>query len=784
MSFRDTKLDGCGPFNSAPPATAVLDARGTVTGWSPAAEELFGYASKEALGIPVGDLLGDTGRAAPQQEPGNVYTVRSVLHRDGHKVRVALLLSPLEQDGGAPAWLLSAVSATRLEQWASDQALLSGLSDQSSIAITLYDTQGRFEWINTAVEKQFGLMLEDCVGRHVTDVEPHGEILVENGEGVPAPGLQRLIERVVQTGEPATDVRYRTPIPADPHHDHVWSFTYFQLQDYEGRPLGVCEAGLDITDRYVARQRLALLSGASGRIGGTLDMGRAADNLADLAVPEFADLVQVDLLEPVLRGEEPGPSTDGTTRDLRRVAERPADHELPAAAAASPRPIEYAPDSPQPRCLAEGRSVTSDQVVVVPLQARGTVLGLATFARVPPRDPFDPEEIALAEELVCRTAVSVDNGRRYARERATALTLQHDLLPHRLARHAAVEAAHRYLPAAGPLGVGGDWYDVIPLSGERVGLVVGDVAGHGLRAAATMGRMRTTVRALAAMDFAPDELLARLDDLVAQSLGGEDDQALGLTCLYAIYDPVERHCVMARAGHLPPIVVAPDGRVEILDLPTGPPLGLGGLPFESVGFDLPEDSLLALFTDGLVEARDRDIDIGLNELCDALSLPGRQLEETCDSVMRAVLPNSPEDDAALLLVRVHALSDDQVASWDLPAVPAEVARFRALAVQKLAEWGHSEAAFVIELVVSELVTNAIRYGGAPMRLRLIRDRSLICEVSDGGHTSPHLLRAAQEDEGGRGLFLVAQLMERWGTRYTPHGKTIWAEMPIDARTRS
>ncbi|MER5359555.1 SpoIIE family protein phosphatase [Streptomyces sp. NPDC002785] len=780
MSFESTKLGSCGPFNVAPSAAVVLDARGTVIGWSPAAEELFGYASKEALGSPVGDLLGDTVRAAPPQEPGNMYAVRSVLHRDGRTVRVALLLSPLEQDEGVAAWLLSAVGVAHLEQWASDQAVLRGLSDQSSILITLYDTQSRFKWINTAVEKQFGLTAEDCVGRYVADVEPHGEILVEDGDGVPAPGLQRLIERVVRTGEPITDVRYRTPIPADPQHDHFWSFCYFRLQDHEGRPLGVCEAGLDITDRYVARQRLALLSGAGGRIGGTLDVERTAGNLADLAVPEFADLVQVDLLEPVLRGEEPGPWTDKTAHDLRRVAERVADHERPAAAA-SPRPIEYPPDSPQPRCLAHGHSVTSDQVVVVPLRAWGTALGLATFERFPPRDPFDPEEIALAEELVSRTAVCVDNGRRYAREHAIALMLQHDLLPHRLAQPAAVEVAHRYLPAAGPVGVGGDWYDVIPLSGARVGLVVGDVAGHGMRAAVTMGRMRTTVAALAAMDLAPDELLARLDDLVAQSLGGEDDQAVGVTCLYAIYDPVEQHCVMARAGHLPPAVVAPDGRVEILDLPAGPPLGLGGLPFESVGFDLPEDRLLALFTDGLVEARDRDIDIGLNELRDALSIPGRQLEETCDSVMSAVLPKFPEDDAALLLVRVHALSDDQVASWDLPVDPAEVARFRALAVQKVAEWGHNEAVSVIELVVSELVTNAIRYGGAPVRLRLIRDRGLICEVSDGGHTSPHLRWAAQEDEGGRGLFLVAQLTERWGTRYTPHGKTIWAEVPLDAR---
>ncbi|MET8181523.1 ATP-binding SpoIIE family protein phosphatase [Streptomyces sp. NPDC005336] len=493
-------------------------------------------------------------------------------------------------------------------------------------------------------------------------------------------------------------------------------------------------------------------------------------------VPEFADTVTVDVLEPVLSGLEPPPYDGSAEPSLRRVALRSCD--------ATPGARVAVPEVTVRRCLAEGLPV-SDPVtgsLTAPLTARGAVLGLATFARIPPRGAFDEEEISLAWELVSRTAVCLDNARRYTLEHATALMLQKDLLPRTLPQPTGVEISHRYLPAAGPVGVGGDWYDVIPLSGARAGLIVGDVAGHGMRAAATMGRLRTTVAALAALDLAPDELLSRLDDLVARTGApqplDDEDQALGVTCLYAVYDPVSRHCVLARAGHPPPVLVTPEVHAKLVDLPAGPPLGLGGLPFESTDIELPEDSLLALFTDGLVERRDQDVDAGVQALCDTLSRSRAQpLEQTCEGVISTLLPVPPEDDAALLLVRVHSLDEHLVATWDIPAEPGEVARTRSLACDKLVEWNmEDETTFVVELVVSELVTNAIRYGGAPVRLRLIREHGLIVEVSDSGPPSPYLRRAAMEDEGGRGLFLVAQLTQRWGTRYTPSGKTIWTEV--------
>jgi serine phosphatase RsbU (regulator of sigma subunit)/anti-sigma regulatory factor (Ser/Thr protein kinase) len=415
-------------------------------------------------------------------------------------------------------------------------------------------------------------------------------------------------------------------------------------------------------------------------------------------------------------------------------------------------------------------------------------MGLALFLRHRTPDPFSEDDLLLAEEIAARAAVCVDNARRFTRERSTAVTLQRSLLPQRMPQQQAVDVASRYLPADTRAGVGGDWFDVIPLSGARVALVVGDVVGHGLHASATMGRLRAAVRTLADVDLSPDELLTQLDDLVirldreegpttgepAEPTAGE----VGATCLYAVYDPVSRRCTFARAGHPAPAVVAPDGTVELLDLPGGPPLGLGGLPFEATELELPEDSLLILYTDGLVEAADHDIDVGLSLLRGALSRPARSLEEVCDTVLDTLLPDRPADDVALLVARTRAFDDRQVATWDLPADPAVVADARKLASQQLAAWGLEESTFVTELVVSELVTNAIRHGAGPIRLRLIQNDSLICEVSDGSSAAPHLHRARVTDEGGRGLMLVAQLTERWGSRQTPTGKTIWAEQAL------
>ncbi|MEV6104310.1 SpoIIE family protein phosphatase [Streptomyces sp. NPDC051940] len=503
--------------------------------------------------------------------------------------------------------------------------------------------------------------------------------------------------------------------------------------------------------------RLRLLHDAGSEIGTTLDVVRTCQELTDFAAARFADHATVDLLPAVLRGEEPAP--DQKYAPMRRVA-------------GSGRP--------------DGYRIR----VAVPVRARGVVLGEAVFQRSADSAPFEEEDLSLAEELVTRAAVSIDNARRYTREHTMAVALQQSLLPHSLPEQDAVEAAYRYLPAlagaGGVGGVGGDWFDIIPLPGARVALVVGDVVGHGLHAAATMGRLRTAVHNFATLDLPPDELLWHLDELAARldqddPADGTDAGITGATCLYAVYDPLSGRCSIARAGHHQPVIVSPDGTAAFAEVPGGPPLGLGGMPFETLEMELAEDSRLVLYTDGLVEDRQRDIDEGLALLLATLSgRPGRTPEGICEDVLTAMLPERPEDDVALLVGRMLRLGPGQVARWEVPSVPAAVAGVRADVAAKLAEWGLAEEAFTTELILSELVTNAIRYTSGSIGVRLIRARSLICEVTDESLTSPHLRQAAITDEGGRGLFLVAQLAERWGTRYTAEGKVIWTEQPLPA----
>ncbi|MGW0992157.1 amino acid permease [Streptomyces sp. NPDC002520] len=371
-----------------------------------------------------------------------------------------------------------------------------------------------------------------------------------------------------------------------------------------------------------------------------------------------------------------------------------------------------------------------------------------------------------------------------------ALKLQRSLLPRSLPTHVAVDSASRYLPADSGSGVGGDWYDVIPLSGTRVGLVVGDVLGHGMRAAATMGRLRTGVRVLARLDLSPDELLSRLNDLVEQTMqeGGpvhgpghvrpHADAALGVTCLYAVYDPVSGLCSVARAGEPGLAVVAPYTRaVDYPELPAGPPLGFGGVPYQCMELKLAPGTLVALFTSGLLQAADGR-DAGLAKMSEVLACAESSLEELCDCAVATLLPGPVDVDATLLVVRTRLLDRTRFAEWALLPDPAAVGTIRTAVSKQLGDWGLDDLAFTTELIVSELVTNVIRYVGGPIQVRLIRDRALICEVSDTGHTTPNLRHAASDDEGGRGLFIIAQMTHQWGTRYTPTGKTIWTEQDL------
>ncbi|MET9827412.1 MULTISPECIES: SpoIIE family protein phosphatase [Streptomyces] len=637
------------------------------------------------------------------------------------------------------------------------------------------------------------LLLSNDEARRLLDLPADAE-----GRPVGALGLPSDLAELLASGQAATDEVHLVK-------DRLLAINQ-RPTDVRGGPAGSVATFRDSTElralsgrAETARERLDILYAAGVGIGTSLDVTRTAEELGELAVPRFADYVTVDLFDTVLAGGQP----DGLT-PLRRAALSGVREDVPLYPVG--RRIRYVASSPQGRTLQTARPVLeprlgeapgwqaqdyerSAQVVeygvhsliTVPLRAGTLVLGVVSLWRSVKPEPFDEDELALAEELVARAAVSIDNARRYTREHSMAVTLQRSLLPRRLPDQNALDVAYRYLPAQA--GVGGDWFDVLPLSGARVALVVGDVVGHGLHAAATMGRLRTAVHNFTALDLPPDELLGLLDELVGRIDQDEaaDDTAApvtGATCLYAIYDPVDGTCVLARAGHPPPALIRPDGTVEFPEVPAGPPLGLGGLPFETTELRLDEGSRLVLYTDGLVEDREHDIDVGLEQLRRALETAGETPEETCRTVLDARLPDRPGDDIALLVARTRTLGPDQVAEWDVPNDPAAVAEVRSRVTRRLTEWGLDESAFTTELILSELVTNAIRYGGETVHVRVLRDRSLICEVFDSSSTSPHLRYAAMTDEGGRGLFLVAQLAERWGTRYTPTGKVIWAEQPI------
>ncbi|MGW6627267.1 SpoIIE family protein phosphatase [Streptomyces anulatus] len=927
-----------GPLDITRAATVVLDAESTVIGWSPAATELLGYGPSDALGRPLTAFLsvrpaGGTlpaeasGAGGPGPGPGPPSLVGNEIHvartRDGRELLVATATCPLPGAAGAsgpgtPDRILVAAEVEALLHWESRIALLQGLATQSPVGLAIYDTDLRLSWSNTAYEREMGQPLAAFRGKRAEELYGAGSFVTP---GYPHT-LAGVMRQVLDTGEPVLDLHFRGQPPSDPGRDHLWSCAYYRLEDAHGHAIGVCEDAFDITDRYRVQERLTLLVEAGRRIGTVLDVATTAEEIADVAVPDFAATVRVDVTRATVTGEtaavgspadmsllrvaersapgsgtpDPGlpgngptetghpdpdrpgagptetdhpgpdrPGTDPTVTDKPNPDRPGTDPTVtdtpdpdrpgtdlpnagppetgptgsgpagsgpagsgpagsgPTATARGPAgpggtsspgspggpggprqpypPVVYPPGSPQNRSLSSGGLVLDEGTLVVPLRTGGGILGLVTFDRgagpdasgralAPDRaTTFDNGEVALADELAARAAVCIDNARRYTRERTASLALQRQLLPHHLPPQSAVETAYRYLPADDVTGVGGDWFDVIPLSGTRVGLVVGDVVGHGLQAAATMGRLRTSVRAFAQLDMAPDELLTRLDDLVGQpaedwsdARGGAVetyDVTTGATCLYAVYDPVSRRCVMARAGHLPPAIVGPGGEVSFPDLPAGPPLGLGGLPFESMEIDLPVGSLLALFTDGLVEARDHDVGRGLDTLGRVLGDRSASLEELCDRAVSELVPGGTSaDDTALLLVRTRALDADRVADWELTAEPVSVGRARELATGQLEAWGLEELAFATQLVVSELVTNAVRYACGPLGLRLIRDRTLVCEVADTGHTSPHLRHSAADDEGGRGLFIVAQLVQRWGTRYTPTGKTIWTEQAL------
>ncbi|MFE9414663.1 SpoIIE family protein phosphatase [Streptomyces griseofuscus] len=798
-------------------AAAVISQDGAVVGWTRGAEALLGYSAPEMVGASAGRLLAEpeaparVGGIAERCRAGNGWSgMIRVRHRDGRTLDVLLRVSAAFRMDGRECFLLSA--REERGRWTMAQSVLDGFLARSPVGMAVLDRDLRYVWVNGTLEQLGGVPQEERLGRRLSELLP----------GLQGEALEKVMGKVLATGVPVTDYEYHGWSWADPHRRHAYSASFFPLVDTDDTVTGICYMVLDVTERWAARRILSMVNEAGTSIGTTLDVLRTAEELADFAVPRFADFVVVDLLEPVLGSETHEALLDDAGSAparpaLRRAAVRSVREGCPEAVYRVGDRVGFLGPPYDARTLIKGdplfipvldadqdpwaaseprrpdriREFGIHSLISVPMRARNTALGLATFARTTNPAPFGSDDVLLARELVARAAVCLDNARRYTREHTAALTLQRSLLPPALTGGTALDVASSYLPADSAGGVGGDWFDVIPLSGARVGLVIGDVVGHGISAAASMGRLRTAVQTLADMELPPDELLAHLDDLVLR-LGGEESFSgadargtaafTGATCLYAVYDPVTRRCTMARAGHPPPVVVPPDGPAYFPEIPAGPPLGLGGMAFEATEIELAEHSLFGLFTNGLIQACG-DVERGMARLAEALARPEPDLEKLCGTAVRDLIPGPQPDDIALLLTRTHALGADHAVSWDIPDDPAAVGEIRTLAARQVTEWGLGELAVTTELLVSELVTNAIRYAAPPIRVRLLRDSRLTCEVADASSTAPRLRHARSTDEGGRGLFLVAQMSLRWGARYTGEGKIIWAEQKIPAEQR-
>ncbi|MFF8994676.1 SpoIIE family protein phosphatase [Streptomyces sp. NPDC014983] len=788
---------------------------GLVDQWSLRAEQLFGIPAARAAGMdPIEAFIDPDLREQGQRKMAEILDGREwtgvVPFRmpdppeggRGADGLAEVYVMPTRTAEGEKAAVCIVVDVRTLRRIETDLAASQAIFGQSPFGFLLIDFDLRVRRVNQRFASVFGGSPDDHRGRGVFDYLPRGE----------AERVAATLRRVLESGDPVTDMHVTGHVPGSEERRH-WSVNLYRVHSGSGRPIGVAWVATDVTSRRAAareaaaaRRNLALLNEAGARIGNSLDLETTARELLDVVVPGFCDLATVDLYQGLLTGDETPPGMADGSAELRRVAIASAVADAPAGRASETvkvgavhhfpfnSPCADALRAARPRAVPAEEGSLVQSTLAVPMVAHDTVVGLVRFARTKGSEPFGERDRDLAVELAARAAVCIDNARLYRREHERALILQRSLLPPGDPEASGLDIACRYLPGNAATEVGGDWFDVIELPGHRTALVVGDVMGRGLRAAVAMGELRTAVRTLALLDLEPAEVLSALDE-IARGLGtpggvqqatrtarqprdADNSEVYLATCVYAVYDPVTRRCTFANAGHLPPVLVEPGEPALMLDVPPGMPLGVGGEPFEEVEVELPEGSLLALYTDGLVESRDHPLDEGLHAFVGALTDPARPLEDVCDHVLNTLNTHHGEDDIALLMARVQGLPAESVGDWTLPREPRSVGRAREHARAQLLGWGLDALVDTTELLVSELVTNALRYGEGEIRLRLLLDRTLVCEVWDGGLVQPRRRRARDTDEGGRGLQLVQLLSAGWGSRRTPRGKTVWFELPL------
>jgi serine phosphatase RsbU (regulator of sigma subunit)/PAS domain-containing protein len=650
----------------------VLGADRTVSAWTGAAQRLWGFSADQVLHRPAEGLLAPGASESPQAVAGDPWSGRVHIRRsDGREATADLHVTPLQADGGA-GWLVWGRNA--FGRPALESAAVDALFHHSPLSLAVWDRELRCIWSNDSVHNQDIYQTEPEPGRHVTDVfrAHHPEF------------LERAMARVLRNGVPLLGHELWPDENRAP--DRYYRVAFLRLDAPDGRPLGVCSVAV----RADARQeggRLRVLNEAKSRIGTDLDPLVTSQKLAETAVPNLADYVTIDLVEAVPLDKEPLrrlKPTDTSIPGFYRAGAASIHADLRESLWARGTPVYVPPESPfitvlrnrashfepvldtspgtwldnDPDRARVIRETGMHSLMVVPLQARGTTLGVAVFVRSQNPVPFSRADLALAEELAARAALIIDNALRYTRERTAALAIQRDLLPHHLSGGSTVEVCTRYLPADTYVGVGGDWFDVIQLPDARVALVVGDVVGHGINAAVTMARLGTTTRVLTKLELPPDELLRTMDEVAAdiareRSADVTSPWAFGATCLYGVYDPASRRCTMSSAGHPPPVILFPDGSVEFADIRPGAPIGVGLGSFESTEVELPDNSVIGLYSDGLIEM-DHDVEGGMRRLATALARPVSSLDDLCASVVDTLAPDGPmDDDIALLLARAH-----------------------------------------------------------------------------------------------------------------------------------
>lgn len=633
-----------------------------------------------------------------------------------------------------------------------------------------------------------------------------GELIA--GPGDPADLLRALMEAIRGDREGTAMLTIRTA--AGPNIDAIVTMEPLRSIDTELLAQVTIRVPPPAAERFIdpALMRQALLDGAVRRIGGALDLDQIAPELVNILVPHFCNTAALLMLENLVSEDEQRDQLSGGERLVRRMAVAHEDRDASwDAAFPTGELLRYPPNTPYTRVLESGmpeslvvsedaatelasiwmrtpvaRLLSGSAMLLLPVQAGETLLGFFVCVREPGYHRFDAYDTELGMAFANRAALFMDGARRYSRERATALTLQRSMLPTGLSYPSSIEVRHRYLPGSKLIEVGGDWYESIALPGGRVALVIGDVAGHGVRAAVTMGRLRTAIKTLTMLELPPAETLQRLDELMHELGQNEPHFA---TCVFAVYDSVEGTCELASAGHLPPLLVHPDGRSELLDVSPAPPLGIGEGPIRSLTLDVTDGSMLMLYTDGLVEKRDEDIDTGLERL---RSLFGPEsatqpLGVLCRTALASVYDDRQRDDIAVLVARLRRIAPDRHASWNLAPKLTAASRARALIRKPIRRWGLSELLPAAELAVSELVTNAVRYARSKIVLRLVLEGGLVCEVLDESSAVPRLRHAGDDDERGRGLQVVSQLSRRWGTRRTPTGKVVWCELALPTGLR-